>query len=527
MATGAWTDAQVKAYIDKTPGLSQGDNPYGAEDMARARAAMGAAPTATPTAAAPTPAKTTPVSGVVAGTPQAGQVNVADVSGAYAANPNTALGKGTTLAAAVPTISGSAPGTLINPNDPEYKKQTTVANKAATVAPVVQGATNTYDAATTEGDVAAADMTAAQGEVSDDTIIDPNEVPQIDVESIASGYNPDGTLNATGQALQEFASLELDDVDPRATAQGQLEALQKDFTGPNGEPKIPIWAQANARAVGRIMAFKGVTGTAAMATMSTAMMEASIPIAMADAQFYQTVTLQNLNNEQEATLNRANVLSKFELTNADNRMAAAIQNAQSFLAMDMKNLDNEQQARVINNQNRVQSILEDAKAENTARMFNANSKNEQDRFYDNLNTQIKQYNATAVNDMTKFNSELNNQREQFYKSMQFNIDTANAKWRQTVTLTNADMKFQAAATDVKNRIDISQEALNRLWDRSDALLDYVWKGAENEKDRKSALLISTNTNKANAKAATSEGLGSIAGAIAGPLAEGLASTFFK
>jgi uncharacterized FlaG/YvyC family protein len=207
-------------------------------------------------------------------------------------------------------------------------------------------------------------------------------------------------------------------------------------------------------------------------------------------------------------------------------MAAAIQNAQSFLAMDMKNLDNEQQARVINNQNRVQSILEDAKAENTQRMFTANSQNEQDRFYDELNTNIKQYNATATNDMTKFSTEINNQREQFYKNMQFEIDTSNAKWRQTVTLTNADMKFQAAATDVKNRLDVSQEAMNRLWDRSDALLDMVFKGAQNDQDRSHALLIASNQQKADKSAATSSGLGSIAGAIAGPVAASWAKSFF-
>lgn len=507
-----------------------------------------------------TPAKPTPINTVVAGVPTAGQANVADVSGAIAANPALALNESTTLNdKSVPTIQGGqVTSGLINPNDPDYAKQGTVNNQAAQATTATQGAaaqvggvqqgpTHTYTAQTTQNAVANADMTAAQGQVSDQTIIDENEVPQIDIASIASGFNPDGTVNATGQALQEFASLDLNQVDPRATAKGQLEALQADFTGPNGEPKIPIWAQANARSVGKIAAFKGVTGTAAVAAMATAMMEASIPVAMADAQFYQTVSLQNLNNEQQAVLNRANVLSKFELTNADNRMAAAIQNAQSFLAMDMKNLDNEQQARVINNQNRVQSILEDAKAVNTQRMFTAQSQNDMDKFYDELNTQIKQYNATQVNnmrqfnasetnktsmfnagqknDMIKFNTEMNNQREQFYKTMQYNIDVSNAKWRQTVTLTNADMKFQAAATDVKNRIDISQEALNRLWDRSDALLDMIFKGSENSKDRANALLIASNNNKAAADAAKSEGWGSVFGTIAGPIAASLTKRF--
>lgn len=527
----AYTTAELRNYINTHPGIGQGSNPYGANDLARAAAAMDAAKsTATAPAAAPAPTYKAgdPVTSIVAGAPKStGQVNVADYSGAVASGAVDPLNANTTLSNKVPNIDENAAGTNINGADAKYAQQSEVNNVAQTVDPVTQKPLNTYDVKTSAEDVAAADMTAAQGQVSQDTIIDRNEVPQVDVGSIASGFNPDGTVNETGQALQDFASLDLANVDPRATAKGQLEALQADFTGPNGEPKIPIWAQATARGVSRIAAFKGVTGTAAIAAMSTAMMEASIPVAMADAQFYQTVTIQNLNNEQQATLNRANVLSKFELTNVDNRMAAAIQNAQSFLAMDMKNLDNEQQARVINNQNRVQSILEDAKQENAKRLFTAESQNNMDMFYDNLNTSIKTYNATATNDMTKFNSEINNQREQFYKTMQYNIDTANAKWRQTVTLTEADMKFQAAAADVKNRLDIQNEAMNRLWDRSDALLDYVWKSSESEKDRQSALLIATNNNKATAQAATSAGYGQVAGAIAGPVAAALASKFFS
>src|SRR5690606_439944 len=85
-------------------------------------------------------------------------------------------------------------------------------------------------------------------------------------------------------------------------------------------------------------------------------------------------------------------------------------------------------------------------------------------------------------------------REKFYKEMQYNIDTANAKWRQTVTLANAEMEFQAAATDVQNLVGLSVESLNQIWDRADALLDYSWKSSENELDR---LLQLANTELAS------------------------------
>ena len=62
----------------------------------------------------------------------------------------------------------------------------------------------------------------------------------------------------------------------------------------------------------------------ATAAMAQALMEASIPVAQQDAQFFQTLTIQNLSNKQAGILNRANVLAKFDLTNLDSRMASAL-----------------------------------------------------------------------------------------------------------------------------------------------------------------------------------------------------------
>jgi len=281
----------------------------------------------------------------------------------------------------------------------------------------------------------------------------------------------------------------------------------------------------------------GTAKRAATSALATAIMEASIPVAAADATFFQTLTVKNLDNRQEQTINKANILSKMEMQNADMRMTAAIQNSQNFMSMSLANLNNEQQARVVNTQNRVQSILEDAKAVNTQRMFTAQSQNEMDMFYDNLNSQMSQFNAAQVNgmaqfnasetnDTSQFNAQLENSRQEFYKNMQFNIDVSNAKWRQTVTLTENDQKFQAAATDVQNLVGMTKEQMTQLWDRSDALLDYVWKSSESEKERAANLLISQNQIKAqaaNAKAAANgnamagifSGIGSVAGSLAG------------
>ena len=476
---------------------------------------------------------------VVAGNATApNQMNIANYAGQVAADPNLAMTKdnpatpGTNEStylsdqAKASKMTGNEAGTTINAAAPKYGMDTDALNKTAaqgtaqTAAQVDPRTANTYETDKTQDKVAAEDMEGAQGTVSAGAEITPDEVPQIDVKGIADGTD----ANGVGQALSDYAAQDFDDVDSRATAKGQLEELQSDFVDADGNPKIPVWAQATARSVGRLTAFTGKSGTAATAAMAAAIMEATVPIAMADAQFFQTLTVKNLDNKQASIINKANVLSKMEMDNADARLTAVIENSKNFMAMDMANLTNDQQAAVINNQNRVQSILEDSKAENAKRLFTADSQNDMDKYYDQLNSQIdmyntsqsnqmSQFNASATNDMSKFNADLENNREQFYKNMQFQIDTSNAKWRQTVTLQEDTQAFEAAATDVKNLIGISTEQLNRLWDRSDSLLDYTWKSAESQLDRDAAITLKKLDAKLQGKAADQKGFGELMGTL--------------
>ncbi len=487
-----------------------------------------------------------------------GQVNVVDYAGQLVNDPSKGfttdnpatpdVNESMFMSDRVPNIDENAAGTNIDPNAHTQQANTSATTAQATAAqagPVDPRDAATYNAEQTQGAIAQdGQATAQQGTVSQGAQI---TAPQLDMQGSATGVNADGSVNETGKALKEYASQNIANIidtstpsgkalaealgdgnytDSKATLKGQLEILQSEFVGPNGEPKIPGWAAATARNVSKIAAFKGMTGSAATAAMSQALMEASIPIAQQDAQFFQTVTLENLSNKQAATLNRANVLAKFDLANLDSRMAAAVENSKSFLAMDMANLDNRQQTEVLNTQARIQSILEDAKSKNAERLFTAESTNDMGKFYDSLNSSISQFNtsqqnamATAnmgeANDMNKFNADMENNRQQFYKEMQYNIDVANAKWRQSVTTQESQFAFDAAATDVKNMVNLSTEQLNQIWDRSDALLDYIWQSSENDANRKSALLIAKTTAQMNIDAADKAGTGSIFGSIIG------------
>lgn len=448
----------------------------------------------------------------------------------------------------VPTIDGT--DGMMDPNADYAQGDTAGLNIETTTAdaqtiqntPENPGAT-TYDAVDTFDDVVDAQGTAATGELSEEAII---EAEQIDMKGTATGINADGTKNYTGEALTQFASQSISTMidtstvagkllaqelgegnytDTKATVMGQLDIISQQFTGPNGEAVIPSWAQSTARNVSRIAAFKGMSGTAATAALSTAIMEATLPIAQQEAQFFQTVTLTNLDNKQTATINRANVLAKMDQLNLDARMQTAIENSKAFLAIDLKNLDNEQQMAVVNTQARVQSILEDAKSQNAARMFAADATNDFQKFYDELGASISKFNVEQMNSMAKFNAgeindtrefnaTLENRREEFYNTMQYNIDLSNAKWRQEITMAEAEMAYEAAALDVKNLFDITTEAQSRLWDRADALLDYSWKSSESQMDREMKILVA-QIDAASRKSTAMDAIGKIVGNWAG------------
>jgi hypothetical protein len=401
---------------------------------------------------------------IVAGVPDNnGQISVSDAAGQLVSNPSLLYGQNEQLSSQVPTTSqtdinaGTVDGSATKyQNDPSALNTTAhTVDNTATAGQQQEGALSTPTTKTTASDVAAQDMTGKTGTVSQHDLVDPNAAT-IDTSTYGQ--------TAAGQALKDYAKQDMSNiidtstlagkmlaqqlgdgnyVDSKATLKGQLDILQSEFIDPTtGQPTIPSWAAGTARNVSRIAAFTGMTGTAATAAMAQALMEASIPVAQQDSQFFQSLTLKNLDNKQQSVINNANVLSKIDMANMDARMTAAVTNAQSFMAMDMKNLDNEQQAAVINTQDRVQSILTDANAENTNRLFVAQSQNEKDKFYSQLNSQIDQFNASQTNSMgqfnansenssDQFNSSLENSRQQFYQNMQFQIDTANTKWRQS------------------------------------------------------------------------------------------------
>lgn len=499
-----------------------------------------------------TPPVTTPIGDVTqitANSPTSdGQMYVGDYSGQIAADPQLAFSNEMLLGGNTPEFSQDQvnSGEINYQDQMNYDQYTQDANQvvdtAQADAPTQQDASK-YQASTSYDkiDTGSADVNAAQGSVSSNSAAD---VQEIDVEAHAA------EVTGLGKALTDYAFLDLDNVDARATVLGQIDLLQEQFRDAEGNPTIPSWASAAARNVQKIAAFKGITGTAATEALANALMESSVQIAQQDAKFFQTVTLTNLDNQQKSLIQRASVLANMDLANLDARTAVAINNSKAFLQMDLANLSNEQQAAILSSQQRFQSIMEDTKQENVAKAFGAEADNQMAQFYESLGAQISQFNATQLNGMAQFNTDQDNSmsrfystladsREKYYRDNQYNIDLANAQWRQTVATTETQMQFEAAALDVKNMVDFSQEALNKLWDRADSLLDYAWKSTENEleRDLKVTLAelssqtsldiakISASTQKSIAnsqlEAADRAGFGQVLGTIAGSFISGL------
>tara|TARA_R110002153_G_scaffold188319_1_gene341289 strand:+ start:2663 stop:4876 length:2214 start_codon:yes stop_codon:yes gene_type:complete len=447
-------------------------------------------------------------------------------------------------------IDGTAAKFAMDKNGVDAQLSQIAEADMSTVDAVAASTADTYTAETNSEKMAdgSFDMTAATGTIDDDNLVDASTI-ETDLAATATGVNADGTVNDVGVAINDFATQKFSSiidtstvsgknlakalgegnyVDEKATIAGQMKIISEQFVNAQGQSVIPKWAQKMARSVSATMAFDGITGSAQTSAMATAIMEATLGIAEKEATFFQTLTTKNLDNKQQAIINKANILSNFEVANLGARQAAAVQNAQSFMQMDLKNLTNEQQSALINKQERTQALFEDSKILNAQRLFTADQNNDFKKFYDELTVSIQKHNTAEMNalrrfntgeanDMSSANAELQSSREKFYQEMQYNIDTSNAKWRQEITTKGFDTTWDAISTDVKNKLDITTEVQNQIWDSTELLLDWIGKSTTSEMNAEVALLTAQMTSQSQQSSGGGflGGIMKIAGTVAG------------
>ena len=245
-------------------------------------------------------------------------------------------------------------------------------------------------------------------------------------------------------------------------------------------------------------------------------------------------------------------MSQANLAEADFNQRAQIQNAQAFLQMDMQNLNNEQQSNVLRAQQTQQRLLSNQAAQNAARQFNAASENQTNQFMAGLEAQTQQFNAQQMNamnqfnatqanaaaardvqrqaDLNKFNAQLQTQVDEFNANQDFArnqwnaqnraaVEASNVQWRRQTNVANTAAQNAVNMQNAQNAFALSQTAQSFLWQELRDQADFDFRESENERNRISQLVntaLASDPSKYNSSLGNLKNLiGLIAGDITG------------
>ena len=415
---------------------------------------------------------------VVAGTPEYGEVNILDYMGLKAAQPKLPVGAG--LQGRIKDIETSAE---------------TLQNIADTTKLTVDDPYTSVKMAQSSGVRTGTTLDAFQGSATAAELVDETEVAQTQaMQSIEQ-------INNEANALQA-ANLSLANVDPKATVQGQLALLSAQFK--DGE--VPVWAQGAMRTATGLMAQRGL-GSSSMAAeaITTALLQATIPIAQQDASFFQSVTLENLSNNQQVEMQKftsrvASIFNDQAATNTANNLNTTEENKiAEFFTQLSQNV-----------------ALANASQTNAMEQVNTAANNQMEQFVEELDLTAQQFNADGVMEVSKFNSEQVNVVNQFNADMdnqknQLAIDASNVQWRRDVNTANTAMANTALQVDSQNLLDIQTTSLNNIWQHFDSVLNFAFQEQENESDRNYQLMLTTLANEMQASTQADSDLMSLIG----------------
>lgn len=258
-------------------------------------------------------------------------------------------------------------------------------------------------------------------------------------------------------------------VDPRQLLTYQLAELYKDF-----DEGTPAWAAGAIRYANGAMQKRGLGASSmAGAAISQAIMEVAVPIAQYDADQYGNMNILNLRNQQEA-------------------------------------------------------LLSNQSAINASKQFNSQSINQINMFMAQLRDGIIKFNVEQLNGMSRFNTEQDNAMYQFQKNLQaqqeqfvnknmVQIAASNSEWRRALNLANTAGINAENQIRTQNLFNLSQDAVDKLWQANRDL--FYWANVSTENDRDRALKLSlAQMQQADYRdasdSATMAGLGNILGGLA-------------
>ena len=221
-------------------------------------------------------------------------------------------------------------------------------------------------------------------------------------------------------------------------------------------------------------------------------------------------------------MQNAMVNASMDRSNLDARMNASTNNARNFLSIDLANLTNQQKTNEVNYQGTLQKLFTDQAATNASLQFNATNEQQTDQFFANLNASIQESNAkrfdaiqkfnetevnranalnaqnsTAVNEANatraqqaqQFNATVTDAREKFNVDNQRIIDQSNVEWRRAVNTANTAAVNAANQTDAQAALDISNYAMNALWQQWRDEASWANSTSENDRNRSHNLAV--------------------------------------
>ena len=351
---------------------------------------------------------------------------------------------------------------------------------------------------------------------------------QIQQGELISGTGVDATKAAQATAQTQAAAASAQP-SQQALVQTQLANLANQFTGTNP----PAWAAGAIRTANAQMAARGLgASTLAGQAIVQAAMEASLPIAQADANVIAQFEQQNLSNRQQSAMLAAEQRAKFLDIEFNQSFQAKVQNAarvadvanQNFTAeqqialensriansMNLQNLSNTQalvmaeaaalsQLDTANLNNRQQAAVQNANSFLQVDMANLSNQQQteifktQQRIQSMFNDQAaenasRQFNATSQNQVDQFFANLAQQTSQFNAAQQNSQAQFNAGQVNTIERFNSEMINQRDQFNAQNQMVIAQS--NAQWRREIATADTAAINRANELNANAILDIS-------------------------------------
>ena len=213
-------------------------------------------------------------------------------------------------------------------------------------------------------------------------------------------------------------------VTPDMTVEGQLTRLSAQFDG----GKVPPWAAGVVRTANAQMAARGLAASSmAGAAVTQAIMEASVPIAVQDAQTYYQTAVKIMDNEQQARLTNTQNNMNVDLANTSNRQQTALAKMQVQAALAGQSLSNQQQVNVL-------------KAERFAEAANLTFTQEQQRVFTN-SKMMETVNLTNLSNRQA-------------------ATLQNAASMASMDMANLNNRQQAAVMEAKNLMDMEMQNLS-------------------------------------------------------------------